>query len=118
MTQSGHHFRGAPETGINIACSTSKRKQQRWQDFSARANRRPLLTATHPSLDMPTAHQIADVVRMKRLSRDGPSMDWTLDLYKSTRSFWSDYDGIPKRSLRREVVVLNRATGDTSAKTA
>ncbi|MER9120171.1 hypothetical protein NKH93_26795 [Mesorhizobium sp. M0954] len=74
MTQSGHHFRGAPETGINIACSTSKRKQQRWQDFSAPANRRPFLTATHPSLDMPTAYQIANVVRMKRLSRDGPSI--------------------------------------------
>ncbi|MER8962545.1 hypothetical protein [Mesorhizobium sp. M0701] len=58
MTQSGYHFRGAPETGINIACSTSKRKQQRWQDFSAPANRRPFLTATHPSLDM----------------RDGPSI--------------------------------------------
>jgi hypothetical protein len=46
------------------------------------------------------------------------TLGWTLDLYKSTPSFGSGYDGIPKRSLRREVVVLNRATGDTSAKTA
>ncbi|MER9364301.1 hypothetical protein, partial [Mesorhizobium sp. M0500] len=45
-------------------------------------------------------------------------LDWTLDLYKSSLSFGSGYDGIPKRSLRREVVVLNRAKGETSAKTA
>ncbi|ESX80631.1 hypothetical protein X759_11930 [Mesorhizobium sp. LSHC420B00] len=47
-----------------------------------------------------------------------PDVGLDLDLYKSTLSFRSGYDGIPKRSLRREVVVLNRATGDTSAKTA
>ncbi|MEP7239848.1 MAG: fumarylacetoacetate hydrolase family protein [Devosia sp.] len=31
----------------------------------------PLLTATHPTLDLPTAYQIADAVRRRRLDRDG-----------------------------------------------
>ncbi len=34
----------------------------------------PLLTATHPSLDMPTAYRIAAAVRQKRLRRDGPAI--------------------------------------------
>lgn len=34
----------------------------------------PLLTAAHPSLDMPTAYRIAAAVRQKRLRRDGPAI--------------------------------------------
>ena len=50
----------------------------------------PLLTATHPLLDMPTAYRIADAVRQMRLHRDGPAIGRKIGF--TNHRMWAKYD--------------------------